>query len=511
MAACLRCRTLKRKCEITGQDSVCDRCARSSSQCEWQSAPEPKRIKLAECRISEEQVFAKMFRDNDQTRPQFVCSTQPLALLLSRDSILCFDGDAYGLFYPWRGGLRPNVERDEDLIQFLDTKGAFRLPPIAEQRYLVSLFLDNLYPFYPVVNRNIIDNLHDVPLLLLNALFLTAVRLDKRISLHEVRPRLAEFFQRCKWLELIENNKVVLIQLYLLLSLHEEGMEGMTSSKQYISRATNLCGELCITNLGADSGENILEASSGSSDQNYTKPLLRRIFWTALCLDRIISATSGREMSINRKDLLVDRIMESDFDDGPQQCSDYTVFSLWLSICEFVERILCALYRPPQNRSVDPTITEEVNAWRPPSVVGESYTACIAFLKVGHSYAQLLVLGRAIDSISLMLCDEESLHSAESLLSQIHKCSEETLRLVDPQYINHNVILVHAVVHVIALLQLECKISPDAGKPEFVAYCSSLSRNSLRRLQSLRHYWWYAGTAQILCQDLFDLNKRDAT
>lgn len=450
-----------------------------------------------------------MFRDNDQTRPQFVCSTQPLALLLSRDSILCFDGDAYGLFYPWRVTERSNVEPDSELTQFLESKDAFRLPPMAEQRYLVKLFLHNLYPFYPVVNRDIIDNLHEVPLILLNAIFLAAVRLDKRIPSRDIRPRLAEFFQRCKWLEMVEDNKVVLIQLFLLLSIHEEGMEGRTSSKQYISKATNLCGELCITNLGGDTGKGIFMNLGTSKEQNYSKPLLSRIFWTTICLDRMISATSGREMNINRKDLLVDRIVESDFDEGPLQHPDFTIFSLWLSICEFIERIQCALYRPPLNRSIDNSLIDDINAWKPPLVDGESYSKCITFLRISHCYTQLLVLGRAIDSITLMLGDSDSLNSADTLLGEIHKCSEETLRLVEPLYVIHNVLVVHAVLHVIALLQFECKINTDAVKPEFADYCSRISKESLDKLQHLRDYWWYAGTAKILCQDLFEIIQSD--
>lgn len=492
---------------VSGESSTCDRCIDKKIKCEWKTPSEKKPTRAFAPTISEEHVFANMFRDNDQTRPQFVCSTQPLALLLSRDSILCFDGDAYGLFYPWRGSERSCVETDSDLIQFLERKGAFRLPPIAEQRYLVRLFLDNLYPFYPVVNRNIIDNLHEVPLILLNAIFLAAVRLDRRTPQRDIRPRLAELFQRCKWLEMIENNKMVLIQLFLLLSTHEEGMEGLTSSKQYISRATNLCGELCITNLGGDTGEGIFMNVGTPKDQNYSKPLLSRIFWTAMCLDRMISATSGREMNINRKDLLVDRIVESDFDEGPLQRPDYTIFSLWLSICEFIERIQCALYRPPLNRSVDTFLSDEINAWRPPSVCEESYTKCITFLRISHCYARLLVFGRAIDSITLMLGDSESLHAAESLFGHIHQCSEETLQLVDPPYLIHNVLVVHAVLHVIALLQLECKINPDAAKPDFAHYRTGISRQSLDKLAHLRDYWWYAGTAQILCQDLFEFNK----
>lgn len=494
---------------MSGSDSICKQCSERNIKCEWKNATTSKNTVDYFSENSEEHVFAKMFRDNDQTRPQFVCSTQPLALLLSRDSILCFDGDAYGLYFPWRGSDQALVERESELTNFLEKKGVFQLPPVAEQRYLVGLFLDNLYPFYPVVNRNILEDIHNVPLILLNAIFLAAVRFDKRMPKSEIRPRLSEFFHRCKWLEMTESNKVVLIQSFLLLSIHEEGMEGPTSSKQYISKASNLCGELAITNLGGIMGNYMFGAPLGKSrGYNYSKQLLSRIFWCTFCLDRMVSATSGREMIFNRKDMLVDPIRESDFDCSRSQKADHAIFSSWLGICELIERIQCALYRPPQNRSIDSTLSSDLIRWSPPHVELESYDKCITFLRISHCYAQLLHLRSAIDSITLMLGEAgEPQHSAQSILGQIHSCSRETLGLVNPPYLIHNVLVVHVILHVVALLQLECKINSDtAPGSEFASYYHDMSTDSLLKLTGLKDYWWYAGTALLLCQEVFELS-----
>lgn len=444
-----------------------------------------------------------MFRNNDQTMPQFVCSTQPLALLLSRDSILCFDGDAYGLYFPWRGSSQGGALADPELARYLEKQGAYEVPAIAEQKRLISLFFDNIYPFYPIVPRRIAEAPGLVPLLLLNAVFLAAVRFDTQIPSPQIRSRLAELFRRCKLLDLAETNKVVLIQAFLLLSIHEEGMEGVTSSKQYVSRATNLCGELAITNMGGTLGSLDLDVENGPK---YLRPLLSRIFWCAFCVDRMVSATSGREMIFNRKDLLVDEIQESDFE-GPTQKDDFAVFSAWLHICELIERIQCSCYRPPQNRSIDPELSDDLSRWRPPVIELEHYWKCGVFLQIASIYCRMLHLRSAIDSTSLVL--GESIETApNSIFGQIHACSTQAIRLVDP-LCTQNVLVVHVVLHVIALLQLECKLNAGAlEKSEFLEYYHMVSRESLAKLAHLRDYWWFAGTALLLCENVFEMGEK---
>ena len=172
-------------------------------------------------------------------KPQFVCATQPLALLLSRDSFLCFDGDDFGLYYPWRGIDSDQFSEkniDEDFKSYLSSKGAFVVPPIQEQRRLIQIFLENVYLLYPVAGRNILNDIRRIPIMLLNAMFLSAIRFDTSEDRSNIRSRSNEFYERCKLLELVETNKITLIQSYLLLSIHEEGMEGATSSKEYITK-----------------------------------------------------------------------------------------------------------------------------------------------------------------------------------------------------------------------------------------------------------------------------------
>lgn len=94
------------------------------------------------------------------------------------------------------------------------------------------------------------EDLWKSPLLLLNAMFLVATRCRPG----DVRERCQELFERCKLLELLENNKIVLLQSYLLMSIHEEGINGSSLSKEYIVRACNLCGDVGLTTLSGSNG-----------------------------------------------------------------------------------------------------------------------------------------------------------------------------------------------------------------------------------------------------------------
>lgn len=177
--------------------------------------------------------------------------------VIEQGFFLCFDGDDFGLYYPWRGIDSDQFSEkniDEDFKSYLSGKGAFVVPPIQEQRRLIQIFLENVYPLYPVAGRNILNDIRRIPIMLLNAMFLSAIRFDTSEDRSNIRSRSNEFYERCKLLELVETNKITLIQSYLLLSIHEEGMEGATSSKEYITKACNLCGELAITNMGGSNG-----------------------------------------------------------------------------------------------------------------------------------------------------------------------------------------------------------------------------------------------------------------
>ncbi|KAF3992869.1 hypothetical protein FT663_00779 [Candidozyma haemuli var. vulneris] len=443
-----------------------------------------------------------MFRDRDQRKPQFVCATQPLASFLSKDSVLCFDGDAYGLYYPWRGEAKSAVRVNPNLDKYLESENAFALPSIAEQKRLVGLFFDHLYPFYPVVDRSMRDDFKDQPLILLNSIFLAATRFDKSIPREYLRERLAVLYNRCKLLELVETNKVVLIQAYVLLSSHEEGMEGDTSSKEFVAKACNLCGELAITNMGHS--EEAVRFPFPKGDQTFQRALVKRLLWTTFCCDRQVSATSGREMIFNVHDFFVERLSINDFEEGPEGEKDFTLFNAWFELCLLIDRIQSALYRPPPNRSDDSELQKDLEDWTAPDIPNDPEKTC--FLKVTHAYLCLLYLRKGIDSVALSL-HNTALNIAfdkelETTIDQMHRTSSLVLDILDKSPILHHIVMVHAVLHVVALLQLELNThhGTESEKTSFKDYYDQMIKRCLERLQSFKDYWWFAGSALKLCQ-----------
>ena len=442
-------------------------------------------------------------------KPQFVCATQPLALLLSRDSFLCFDGDDFGLYYPWRGIDSDQFSEkniDEDFKSYLSGKGAFVVPPIQEQRRLIQIFLENVYPLYPVAGRNILNDIRRIPIMLLNAMFLSAIRFDTSEDRSNIRSRSNEFYERCKLLELVETNKITLIQSYLLLSIHEEGMEGATSSKEYITKACNLCGELAITNMGGSNGvsknhENKDTELSSFKKVHYQKRTLTRLFWVSFCCDRLVSATSGREMYYNPADLMVDGIELEDFDDGENQKYDFAIFSSWCSVCKLIDRIQSSLYRPPQNRTLTDHILEtDLLNWH----IENEFQIEERFknsLKLYHAYAFILYLRCKVDSISLIVGGSELNNIQEGTtgrhMSLIHNYSTLIVDLIESNKFIHHVLIVHAILHVIALIQLESKMHFEDSHG---LYCKSMMGRSVKILENFKDYWWFAGAALRLCR-----------
>lgn len=191
----------------------------------------------------------------------------------------------------------------------------------------------------------------------MNTIFLVSVRFDERLQKESIRLRANELYEKCRLLELIEKNKITLIQSYLLLSYHEEGIDGSSSSKEYISKACNLCGEIAITTMGGTNGI-MINQTFGSANKSFKsvkneKKLLLRIFWVSVCCDRFTSATCLREIFYSDADIMVDLPGVDDFDEGEYQLSDFKTFKTYLSMSSLIERVQFACYRPPKSRCTD--------------------------------------------------------------------------------------------------------------------------------------------------------------
>ncbi|GMF04115.1 unnamed protein product [Ambrosiozyma monospora] len=200
------------------------------------------------------------------------------------------------------------------------------------------------------------------------------------------RVKAEEFYRRCKLLKLIETNKITLIQVYLLMSVHEEGPEGPANARMNVSKAGILCTELALHNFAANNsttdgffnvGESVVGTPNTIADRrhlktgmpketpfrlSYNKGLLSRIFWTSFVLDRMIGA-AGTAVFYNERDFMIDEPQLEDFGEGPVHLQDFQIFKRWFSLARLAERIVGTSYRPPKCRVNDPQLEHDLVKW----------------------------------------------------------------------------------------------------------------------------------------------------
>lgn len=446
----MNCRKLHRKCTAIKNSPQCEPCSIKNEDCQW-ITERPKQRDLFARFKEEELIYSTVISRNSSNNSQFVCSTHPIASLLSTDKFLCFDGDNFGLFNPWRNS--PNIEplvedSNSELKEYLKSQGAFVLPPIAEQRELLTSFMENIYPFYPVIEK---EDLWKSPLLLLNAMFLVATRCRPG----DVRERCQELFERCKLLELLENNKIVLLQSYLLMSIHEEGINGSSLSKEYIVRACNLCGDVGLTTLSGSNGTVQDTQHRVYKKMYYGKSLLNRLFWISYCCDRLSAATHGREIYFNMNDVLVDEVS-----------GEFQHLQNFVSLARLVERTLWARYRPVHGRSIDEHLQDGLLQWKP---IGE---IAHPWLDLVHCYTSMLYLRCKVDPVA----------SDQEVYNLIHEYAKRVL-LIDELWFQLFIVGVHALLHIRSLLSL---LANDSGSDE------EMKKTVIQRLKNLKGKWWLA-------------------
>lgn len=402
---------------------------------------------------------------------QFICSTHPIASFLSTDKFLCFDGDKFGLFNPWRSS--PNIEtntittgstgsaiEDENpnLTEYLNREGAFILPPINEQRQLMEIFINKIYPFFPVIDICDKDSLNKFSPLLLNSIFLVASRClsnENNININiNIRQRCQELFERCKLLELNENNKIALIQSFLLMSIHEEGINGSSLSKEYITRACNLCGDLGITTLSGSNGTVQDTQHRVYKKLYYGESILTRLFWISYCCDILSAATHAREVYYNMNDVFIG--------DVPKEFPELTIF---VELLTLLYRTLGSHYRPHKGRIIDEKLSTDIINWQSSSINHHPW------LKLLHSYICMINLRCELDPITLDPIVVKSLH--EQFIN-VAKC--------DPFWFKFHIVGVHSLLHVTSLLNVLGNDNDD------------LNNNIRKSLEDLKEIWWLAAS-----------------
>jgi hypothetical protein len=227
------------------------------------------------------------------------------------------------------------------LQQYLDAVGVDLLPPRKSQEVLLHIYFAYVHPLMPLVDQELFYEQYQekrVPHMLMQAICIVAskhVDAEKILVWADgetpVSPR--EFSQRLYNAVIIgieaklEKNRVVLIQVLALISLHCEGPDGAEQASMHLAQAIHHAHT-----FGLQFGHQWKNQSSESQGN------LEDVFWCLWSLDKINACMNGRPLLMHDRDNSL-RQLPSD----PEKRS--SPFGIWLQISEMLDKVI-DYYRP---------------------------------------------------------------------------------------------------------------------------------------------------------------------
>lgn len=234
------------------------------------------------------------------------------------------------------------------LQQYLDAVGVDILPLRRSQDALLDIYFAYVHPLLPIVDRELFYEQFSrgrEPRLLMQAICIVASKhanAAQYLCLGEdqqpLNPR--EFSQRLYNAVIVgieaklEKNRVVLIQVLALISLHCEGADGAEQASMHLAQAIHHAHT-----FGLQFGHQWKGQSSESQGN------LEDVFWCLWSLDKINACMNGRPLLMHDRDNSL-RSLPSD----PEKRS--SPFGIWLQISEMLDRVI-DYYRP--GRSAEET------------------------------------------------------------------------------------------------------------------------------------------------------------
>ncbi|KAL3462128.1 fungal-specific transcription factor domain-containing protein [Aspergillus heterothallicus] len=207
--------------------------------------------------------------------------------------------------------LQPDHMLPEDL-DFLRIKGVFDLPDKLHLQTLLTVFLERVYPIYPIVNRQELIQQHangSIPLILVHSICFIAATFCPLSVLHLVgftSRRDARFFYYKKVKALFDSgyeiNKIVILQSAMLMSFWGGGPNNYWNFYSWISTAVTIAETMGIH-----------RSTATSTMQPQDKSLLRRLWWILVVRDSVCSALVGRPFRIDMEQSDTEMLTINDF------------------------------------------------------------------------------------------------------------------------------------------------------------------------------------------------------
>lgn len=211
--------------------------------------------------------------------------------------------------------------------EYLKSIEAFSMPLRPNRDGLINLYCTSIHTVLPLLDKEQFLKLHDIgqaPTLLLHAVLLVAARHPKAkpfLGAQQVRDFCAVTAEKIRALLYaeVEQDRLTLVRVYALLSLHSEGPDGLENSCCDLQKAIHYS-----ISLGIHHERPFIDREE-----------LRRLWWTIWCMDRINACVNARPLICNLEDV------------GSREVSKAEHYNLGqlIETCKRLENVIY-LYRP---------------------------------------------------------------------------------------------------------------------------------------------------------------------
>ena len=239
-----------------------------------------------------------------------------------------------------------NVHRT--LQAYLDAVGVSILPQRQHQDALLDIYFAYVHPLLPIVDKNLFSQWYAEgrePRMLLQAMCIVASKhadaLDHLLLGEDNRKQTPREFSQRLYNSVIagieaklEKNRVILIQVLALISLHVEGPDGAEQASMHLTQAIHHAHT-----FGLQFGHQWKNQKSDSQEN------LEDLFWCLWSLDKINACMNGRPLIMHDRDNSLTKLPSN-----PEKRS--SPFGVWLQISEMLDKVI-DYYRP--GRSAEET------------------------------------------------------------------------------------------------------------------------------------------------------------
>ncbi|CAN9405450.1 unnamed protein product [Alternaria alternata] len=372
------------------------------------------------------------------------------------------------------------------LLTYLDAVGVDILPSRINQTALLEIYFSYVHPLLPLVDKELFYEQYNYgrePRILMQAICIVASKhatAAKHLCLgndtQPLNPR--EFSQRLYNAVIVgieaklEKNRVVLIQVLALISLHCEGPEGAEQSSMHLAQAIHHAHT-----FGLQFGHQWKNQSSESQGN------LEDVFWCLWSLDKINACMNGRPLLMHDRDNSL-RQLPSD----PEKRS--SPFGIWLQISEMLDKVI-DYYRP--GRAAEETGWEGDDFLGFEEMVGDGEDKLdgpiMSLLSLFH-HTMCMASHKSLSINAPVKSTPSYVRQSLSATRVIHLLNAESPELLPPLPIVPYALGVALSVVYRHFRSRRLKVHVNRATEEL--------KQCVRLLDRLRNAWWSAGTTADL-------------